>query len=306
MGDIILVKSAGEMPRPSSEDAQRYWPKRNHFAFGSHGDRYKIIGQDEIEKPLSSFERFGRGFLGVLYIIVTLGRAYFNGAASKYFVNPKKTVLYAMKTEETAWAFREGKLIYISPNLISSRGGKMGGQECNFALINAENSQRFVPVMATENPDEYVPFTGNPLELLLKLAQNTDPLLDEAGIDSGSPISFITQHGADKPFTEDQILDYFLKDLDTLSTLNQKSLTDVLRLAQAKGRVLNPEWTQYLFLTRVGRGNAELTRLILELDPAVIHKIKDPLYMLTSMVLERKDSDPEKQLLLAAIRQSNL
>ncbi|KAF3362455.1 Uncharacterized protein PHSC3_000983 [Chlamydiales bacterium STE3] len=261
--------------------------KGNKASSDYKGRQYQLI--EKRERIFSDLERFGRGFLGTLVTVCTLGLVLFSKSARNLFTKSKANIRFAVLEEQTRFKVENGKVVYLEPKLLFEGTKITEDQELNFALIRIHGQDTLVPVVGAQFDKECTAYEGSALEALLKLAQDKERLhCLLPGRYYGSPIGHFLKHPNNSLITEKELFKFILeKDeagMPRICTLNSASTLEVLSIIKEKNIPVDlSEKTptgETLFTLWAGKGNADITKIMLELEPSAIEQtqgqIKSP------------------------------
>lgn len=249
---------------------------------GYGGHEYRII--DKRERAFSTLERLGRGILGMVLVRYSYGVALVLKSVRNLFTKSKENIRFAVPEEKTLFTHERGKVVYIRPELLFNGAKISKDLYVNFALVTTSGKQKLVPVTGPDFGIKYTTYEGSALEALLKLAQDKESrFLCYGNRHYGSPIDYFLKHPHNLLITEDEFLTFILEKNEAgtprICTLNEKSTLEVLRIIKEKKIDIDlHEKTaegETLFTLWAGKGNAEITKLILELDPSVINQSQE-------------------------------
>ncbi|CCB87115.1 putative uncharacterized protein [Parachlamydia acanthamoebae UV-7] len=279
------------------------------------GRQYRII--EKRERTFSTPERIGRGSLGTLAVVCTLCLALFSKSVRNLFTKPKTNVRFGIleeqakfKVEEKQTKFKveQGKLVYIKPELLFGGTKISGEQELNFALVKTGGKQELVAV--TGDGKEYRTYEGSAFEALLKLAQDKNPIMHRH---FGSPIGYFLKHPNNSIINEAEFLEFILEKDQTrtprICTLNSDSTLEVLNIIKEKNIPINlndkTSEGETLFTLWAGKGDPEITELMLELDSSVIEQTRG---QIKSAFVEAalNASKEEADILISAMDKKNI
>lgn len=291
---------------------------------GYEGRQYRII--EKRERVLSTGERIGRGFLGVLLVIISLSGALLIKEYRGLFTKSKKNIRYAVlekaapkKQSEApdnqseaptkppeARATKQSELLFSSSN----QHLELNKRELNFSLVGETGSQRLAIVTTDRFGKESIPYEGSSLEALFKIGQDKN---------RSTSIRSILDHPNNFLVSKAEFLKFILEKDDTgtprICALNAENTFEILKLIKERKIQINlnektPEG-KTLFTLWIGRGAVKITRMLLELDPSVIKQMQNSekstlveavLYVETSLKVSREEAD----LLLKAMEDQGI
>lgn len=241
------------------------------------GRQYRII--EKRERNFSGLERFERGLLGTVTVICTLCLGLFSKSVRNLFTKSKASIRFAVLEEPTRFKVESGKVVYLEPKLLFGGAKISEDRELNFALVKTAGKQKLVPVTSARFGSEHTTYEGSALEALLKIAQDKEPKYSFSfDRHYGSPISHFLKHPNNSLVTQEEFFKFILEKDETgtprICTLNSNSTLEVLSIVKEKDIPINLNKKnaagETLFTLWAGKGNAKITKLILELDHFVI------------------------------------
>ncbi|KIC77026.1 hypothetical protein DB41_DL00040 [Neochlamydia sp. TUME1] len=240
------------------------------------GRRYRII--EKRERTFSTFERMRRGLMGILEVVSTLCLALFSKSVRNLFTKSKENMRFAVLEEQTRFKLEEGRVIYLEPKLLFEGTKISEDQELNIAVVRRDGKQKLIPVTNAKFGREYKIYEGSVREALLKIAQQEPHYCFSFDRHYGSPIGHFLKHANNSTLTEEEFFKFILEKDEAgtprICTLNSASTLEALDIIKEKNLPINlndkTSEGKTLFTLWAGKGNADITRLMLELDPSVI------------------------------------
>ncbi len=268
--------SEGWAPISSFKSENKLVDKEGEYVDSQYeGRTYRLI--QKWERTYSAFERIVRFLLAFLLVLFSFGIAYCFKTTRKLMFNPGETIRFALPVEKIVMKLSGKKVSYIHPKLLFQNEG------LNFAEVTLKGKRKIMPVAPTDLYHEYVSYEGQALEALYKMAQKS------------SPISRLLHHPDNTLFNEEEVLNYLGAE-ERICTLSRESTIDLLKLPQARSL---PLITMFNFWA--GKGIPEISRLILALDPSIIHQRQ---HKLVEAILA--GSQEEAEVLFEAMTSANI
>jgi hypothetical protein len=258
------------------------------------GRKYKVI--QKFERDFSCGQLFVRRLLAVAILICTLFFTCFSKTVMHLFNKTKEDIRFGIPHDHTITCTEKDQLYYIKPFFQFAHIKTTDNNDLNFAFIKTDKGERILPVTSTGD-NKWKAYDGTFLEAFYLFAK--DP--------SERPLSFILKKLDICGVEEKDLIKFFLDKDETNITrickFNQKSTRDLLNFINENyvPRIHNANYKQMSALSHLNfikendvqlkfdytmpdggtllthwieKKDAEITKLILQIDPSAIKQIE--------------------------------
>lgn len=164
------------------------------------------------------------------------------------------------------------QLTFIDPPLILKSDVLSNDRWLNFASVQINGRGEIIPVLE-KRYKSYIPYPGSPYEALLEMCQR---------FACETPLMTILKHPQNYLLKTEEFINYLNLDNQQgkclIQTLSPENLRDILEYVKENHLPINlhavhPTMHETLFSKWAGKGEVELVRLLVEIDPTVMQPI---------------------------------
>jgi len=245
------------------------------------GRRYRIIKEERCN--FSCRKRVQRWAIGAFLVLFTFPFGLCSRSIRKLFTKSGEKRCFVVLDEDTRFKIEDKKIVYLNPEIIFGGAETKDEKQLNFALIQAQGEKKLVPVIGDSMyVNKFTTYEGSPLDVILALAQHKDWSFYTVSRHYGSPFKHFLDLQKEDIIKEEELFKFILdKDENgtpRFCTLNRSSTLEILNLQLENKLSIDLEATttegETLFTLWASKGESEVTKKILEIDPTVIKQIE--------------------------------